>query len=58
MTGYVRLEVELQHRQVGVRIAADDLRIGDAPVGELCADQVGRRDHVVIGDHVRGAHPR
>ena len=54
---HVRLEIELQHREVGVRIAADDLRIGDAPVGELGADQIGGGDHVVIGDHVRVAYP-
>ena len=52
---HVRLQIELQHREVGVRIAADDLRVGDAPVGELGADQVGGGDHVVIGDHVRVA---
>ena len=52
---YVRFQIELQHREVGVRIAADDLRVGDAAVGELGADQIGGGDHVVIGDHVRGA---
>ena len=52
--GYVGLEVELQHREVGVRIAADDFRVGHASVGELRADQVRRRDDVMIGDHVRG----
>ncbi len=53
--GHVGLEVELQHREVRVRIAADDFRVRHAPVGELRADQVRRGDDVMIGDHVRGA---
>ena len=40
---HVGLEVELQHGQVRVRIAADDRRVGDAAVGQLRADQVRRR---------------
>ena len=51
--GHVGLEVELQHREIRVRIAADDLRVGHAAVGELGADQVRRGDDVVIRDHVR-----
>jgi hypothetical protein len=31
MTGTFDFRIELQHREVGVRIAADDLRVGDAP---------------------------
>ena len=46
------LEIDAQHRQVGVGIAADDARIGDAPVRELHADRVGIRDHVVVCDDV------
>jgi hypothetical protein len=38
--GHVGLEVELQHREIGVRIATNDFGIGDASVGELRADQV------------------
>ena len=50
---HVVLEVELQHRQIGVRIAADDPRVGHAAIGELGADQVRGGDDVVIRDHVR-----
>ena len=52
------VEVDLQHRQVGVRIAADDVRIRDAPVGELHADRVGVGDHVVVGDDVAARRRR
>ena len=36
----VLLEIQLQHGQVGVRVAPDDFRVRDAPVGELGADQL------------------
>ena len=52
---HVALQVEFEDREVRVRIAADDSCLGHASVGELCADQVRGGDHVVIGDHVRGA---
>ena len=41
-----------QHGQVGIRIHADDLRRGDAAVGQLYADLVRTLDDVVIGDDV------
>ena len=35
---------------IGVRILADDGRLGDAAVGELHPDRIGAGDHVLIGD--------
>src|SRR5262249_14881985 len=48
------LEWYAQHGQVGIRIHADDLRRGDAAVGQLYADLVRALDDVVIGDDVAG----
>ena len=49
MTGKL-VDGQLQDGEVGVRILADDGRIGDAAVGELDPDRIGARDDVLVGD--------
>ena len=51
MTGRSR-QVDLQHREVGVRVAAHDLDPGNAAVGQLHADLVEVGDNVLVGDDV------
>ncbi|MDT4837538.1 hypothetical protein FQZ97_712740 [compost metagenome] len=46
------LEVDLQHREVGFRVAADDPRQGLAAVLEGDDDLVGAGDHMVVGQQV------
>ncbi len=41
-------QVDLEYRQVAIRVYADDLRVRDPAVRELHADGAGIRDHVVI----------
>ena len=48
------LDRHAQDRQIGIRIRADDLGRGDAPVGQLHADLIRALDDVVIGDDVTG----
>ena len=43
-----------QNRQIGVRVHADDLGRGDAPVRQLHADLIRALDDMVIGDDVTG----
>ena len=47
-------QVDLQDREVRVRIAAHDVRVRDAAVRELHSDRVGVGDDVVVGDDVAG----
>ena len=35
---------------IGVRVLADDGRLGDAAVGQLHPDRIGARNHVLVGD--------
>jgi hypothetical protein len=44
--------LDLQHRQVGLRVAADQVRVELPPVGQLHLDLAGTVDNVVIGDEV------
>ncbi|MNM93449.1 hypothetical protein D3C81_1058230 [compost metagenome] len=46
------LQVDLQHRQVGFRVAADDPGQGFAAVLERHHDLVGTGGHVVVGQQV------
>ena len=46
------------HREVGQRVAADDLEPGHAPVGERRLPGVGVADHVGVGDQVALAGQR
>src|ERR1019366_8898696 len=41
------VEIDLQHRYVGVRVGADRVRLGAAPVAEEDFDVVGALDHMV-----------
>ncbi len=45
-----RAEINLENGQVRVRIAPDDMRVGDPAVGELHSDRVGVRDDVMVRD--------
>ena len=42
--------LHLEHREVDLRILADDLGLEAGPVGEDHADVVGVADHVIVGD--------
>src|SRR5262249_41390514 len=44
--------LDLEQRNVGLLVAADDLRVEVAPVGELDPDLVGALDHVKVGQDV------
>jgi hypothetical protein len=44
----------LQHREIGLGVAPDDLGLEPRAVGEDDGDLVGFRDHVVVGDHDAG----
>jgi hypothetical protein len=46
------LECDLQHREIGVRIAPHHFGVRAATVGELHPDLIGLRHHVMIGDDV------
>ena len=41
---------QIEDGEIGVRILADDGRLGDAAVGKLHPDRIGARDHVLVGD--------
>ena len=49
------VKIDLQNGQVRVRVAADDVRIRHAAVGELHLDRVGIGDHMIVGDDVAAA---
>ena len=58
-------QVDLQQRELGVRILADELRHGDSAVGQLHENLVGVADHMPVRDDVAcaidddaGAEPR
>ncbi|MNE15824.1 hypothetical protein D3C80_1087460 [compost metagenome] len=46
------LQVDLEHRQIGFRVAADDPRQGFAAVLEGHHDLIGTGSHVVVGQQV------
>ena len=46
------LEVNLEYREIGLGIAADDIGLGHAPVAQRHLDGVGAADDVVIGEDV------
>ncbi len=47
-------QLDLQHRQVGVRIPAHHLGVGGPAVRQLYPDGVRVGDHVMVGDDVAG----
>ena len=46
------LQVDLQHREIGLGIAADDRRLRRAAVGELHLDLLAALDHVLVREDV------